>query len=197
MYFCRVSEHLVYSFEMESWEERWETGILLQENEQWVLLANIPSDYIIDGYKLIVKKHIAYKYREDNEKAHEKYFKLKNIPVPPIPDGFAFHNDIIETLLWIEKKYLFFEFKDYDEYENFTGRFRSIISEEEGSFTIDYLFNDGTIDTEYETEFFAEDVSIICFDTHYLHAITFLYQENLKGKPAEIIQTKRKKMNRK
>lgn len=196
MYFCRVNEHLVYSFEMESWEERWETGIILQENEQWILLANIPSDYIIDGYKLIVKKHVAYRYREDNEKAHEKYFKLKNIPIPPVPDNFVFHQDVIETLLWIEQKYSFFEFKDYDEYENFTGRIKSV-QKEEGAFCIDYLFNDGTIDTEYETEFYTEDISVICFDTHYLRAVTFLYQENMRGKPAEIFNPKKRKTTRK
>lgn len=191
-----MGEHWVYSFEIDNWEERWETGIILQENEQWVLLANIPADYIIDGYKLIVKNHITYKYREDNEKTHERYFKLKNISIPPVPKDFVFDKDIITMLSWIQDRYTFFEFKDYDEYESFTGRLKTINREKE-LFTIDFLFNDGTIDTEYDTEFFVDEISVICFDTHYLHALTFLYEEAKKGKPAEIIQNKRRKINRK
>jgi len=195
MYFCRVSDHLVYSFEIEDWVG-WETGIVLSENETCILLANIPSDYVIDGYKLIYKNHIAHKYREDNEKIHEKYFKLKNVPIPPIPQDFTFNPDVIKTLSWIEKKYGFFEFKDYDEHENFTGRLREV-NKEEGTFSIDFLFNDGTIDTEYETEFFTDEISIIYFDTAYLQAVTFLYNENLKGKPAEIFNPKKRKTGRK
>ncbi|MCS7076437.1 MAG: hypothetical protein NZ455_07000 [Bacteroidia bacterium] len=191
-----MNDLIIYSFEIQNWDERWETGILLQENENWVLLANIPTEYIIDGYKLIAKEHISYKYREDNEKSHEKFFKLKNIHIPRLPQGFVFQPTAIQMLSWIEQRYSFFEFKDYDEYEGFVGRLKTI-QHPEGIFTIDYLFNDGTLDTEYETEFFQDEVSVIYFDTYYLRAVTFLYQENSKGKPAEITSLKKKRINRK
>ncbi|MCS7027633.1 MAG: hypothetical protein NZ519_02610 [Bacteroidia bacterium] len=192
-----MSEGLVYSYEIYNWDERWETGILLQENEDWILLANIPTEYLIDGYKLIVKKHVSYRYREESEKAHERYFRLKGIPTPTTPEGFCIQKSVIEMLTWIEQKYSFFEFKDYDEYESFVGRLRNV-QIDEGIFTIDYLFNDGTLDTEYETEFFQDEISVIYFDTYYLRAVTFLYQENIKGRPAEITMPIRKKrINRK
>lgn len=39
----------------------WETdqvGLWLAENEEWLLLRQIPVDYVVDGYLLLAKAHI-------------------------------------------------------------------------------------------------------------------------------------------
>ena len=47
----------VETYKIKGWREK-ETGLLIAENEEWVLVKHIPVDYMVDGYKLYQKKFI-------------------------------------------------------------------------------------------------------------------------------------------
>ena len=44
----------VESFKIIDWEDS-EQGLLITENENWILVKHIPVDYVVDGYKLYKK----------------------------------------------------------------------------------------------------------------------------------------------
>lgn len=47
----------VETYKIAGWKEK-ETGLLISENEDWILVKHIPVDYVIDGFKLYRKKAV-------------------------------------------------------------------------------------------------------------------------------------------
>lgn len=109
-------EMKVETYEIDGWENS-ETGLLVKENEDWILVRHIPVDYMIDGYRLYKKEFIEKRIRTKKEKQIERVLGLKQVEVKG-PNNFGF-GDTIGLLEWVEKKYELFEFQDDDETELF------------------------------------------------------------------------------
>ena len=151
------------------WEET-ETGVLLEENEDWVLIKSIPVDFQVDGYKLINKACIENRFTNTN-KALKKVLELRKL-VFQKPKAFEFKTDSVAMLKWVESVYGCFEFQDATEDELFYG----VLNHSKGLFfTIDSILSDGTIDLEFDVEFSKDEVRVISFDSDYFNAISLLY----------------------
>ena len=113
----------VETFQMIDWEEP-EVGLLIDENEEWLLVKHIPVDYVIDGYKVFKKEFIESRDRGENEQKIEKVLHLKKVDINK-PDGFEF-SDAAGLLQWVESTYGLFEIQD-DESELTYGRICKIV----------------------------------------------------------------------
>jgi hypothetical protein len=158
----------VESFEMDGWEEP-ETGIIVNENDQWVLTTHI-FDYIIDGYKLYNKKHITDRFHTNEEERVEKVLQLKNFK-PQSPEEFSFSNTL-ETLQQLQNRYGIFEFQEDDQTELYYGR----INKADGkNLIIDFIRSDGSIDDDFDVEFDLDEIRSISFESSYFEAIRLLW----------------------
>ena len=165
----------VETYKIKGWKEK-ETGILVSENENWILVNHIPVDYTLDGFKLYRKKFIKKRISGDSEKQIERVLKLKNKQVQK-PKDFVF-NDLIETLKWSEKKYGLFEFQDKKESELFYGKINRI---EDDILRIDMIKSNGKIEKEYDFDFSLKKIRSITFETDYFESIRLLMNDEIKN----------------
>ena len=152
-----------------------EIGMLIDENDEWILVKHIPVDYVIDGYKIYRKKFIEDRINGENEQKIEKVLKLKKIDVDK-PKGFEFNNTI-GLLEWVEKKYGIFEFQDLDGSEVAYGKINEM---NDGLLTIDFVDADGNVEVAYDYQYLVDDIRIITFETDYHTSIVLLYTDNHK-----------------
>ncbi|MGB0890982.1 MAG: hypothetical protein ACPGUU_01425 [Flavobacteriaceae bacterium] len=162
----------IQDYKIKDWDDI-ETGILLDENNDWILIKSNPVDFQIDGYKLINKKHIQEILPNPQAEILNKVFTLKK-EVVQIPDSFEF-TSTIGFLKWIEKKYGCFEFQDEIENELFYGVLNQI---NDKSFYIDMVKSDGSLDEDFDVEFFIDDIRILTFESDYFNSISLLFKHN-------------------
>jgi hypothetical protein len=67
----KLSTQKCYSIKLQEHEEE-KSGILLEIGKEWLLFANNPVDYVLDGYLLIPRKHLDVCLRGEKEKFTEK-----------------------------------------------------------------------------------------------------------------------------
>ena len=161
----------VETFKVADWQDE-ETGLIIDENEEWILVKHIPVDFIIDGFKVYKKEFIEERTASDNEAFIERVLKLKGIKEDK-PVGFTF-GDTIETLKWAEKTYGLFEFQDMDQTELFYGRIKKV---ENDTLFIDSIKLDGELETDYEYEFAINEIRVITFETDYFNSIKLLWND--------------------
>lgn len=163
----------VESFEMDGWEEP-ETGIIVNENEEWVLTSHI-FDYIVDGYKLYNKKHITDRLHTNEEERIERVLQLKKFQ-PQLPNEFKF-SDTLAILKDLEKRYGIFEFQDDDQTELFYGKINKADSK---NLIIDFIRSDGSVDDDFDEEFDLNEIRSISFESSYFEAIRLLWLDENK-----------------
>ncbi|CAM1372176.1 hypothetical protein [Tenacibaculum xiamenense] len=162
---------LIEDYILIDWEE-FETGVLLDENEDWILIKSIPVDFQLDGYKLINKKYLENRFSNDNESL-KRVLELRE-SVFEKPEGFEFGTNTIEILKWVETKYGCFEFQDNEEDELFYG----VLSEAKGNtFYIDSIKSNGEIDLDFDVEFSKDSVRTISFESDCFKAICLLFND--------------------
>lgn len=89
-------------------------GLWLAENEDWLLLRQIPVDYVVDGYVLLAKEHIVSREPDKRyRKQTEQILKLKEIKAE-LPPSFQFL-ETVEMLRWVERQYGLVEFATKEE----------------------------------------------------------------------------------
>lgn len=127
--------------------------------------------------KIKIKYYASYKERLRTEKEEqiEKVLTLKNIEIDP-PKTFKF-TDTIGLLDWVESAYGIFEFQDDDETELFYGKKNRV---EDDILIIDMIKSDGSVETNYYSEFDISDIRIITFETDYHLSIQLLWKDKLK-----------------
>ena len=162
----------VEAFQMEGWKETL-TGLVLAENEDWVLIGHIPADYAIDGYRLISKKHIVTRINKGAEQRVELVMRLRKVE-PNIPEGFTW-GDTEHLLRWIEKKYDLFQFQDQEEDDVMVGRIDGI---DDGFLQLVFIDIDGNEDDDYDMEVPLSGILIIEFGTGYMDAVRLLWRHN-------------------
>lgn len=164
----------VESYKIKGWRDK-ETGLLIAENEDWILVKHIPVDYLVDGYKLFQKKFIKKRISGASEEQIAKVLELKKVK-EILPKGFQFES-AFDTLKWVEKTYGLFEFQDKEETDLFYGRLNQI---ENDYFIIDMVTADGIIEKEYEYDFSINKIRAITFESDYFNSIRLLMREELK-----------------
>ena len=164
----------VESYKIKGWKDK-ETGVLISENEDWILVNHIPADYALDGFKLYRKKFVKKRISGTSEKQIERVLNLKNQKTPELKD-FEF-NDVLATLKWSEKKYGLFEFKDKEETELFYGK---INRTEKDILIIDMIKSNGQIEFDFDFEFSLKKIRSITFETDYFESVRLLMFDEMK-----------------
>lgn len=164
----------VEKYKIKDWEDSVQ-GLLIAENDNWILVKHIPVDYMVDGYSLLKKEFTEKRLRRDKEKRIEKVLTLKNVKSEP-PAGFKFM-DTIGLLDWVESVYEIFEFQDRDETELFYGRKNRITDD---TLIIDMIRNDGSVETDYDFEFDINAIRVISFESDYHLSVRLLWKNKLK-----------------
>jgi len=154
--------------------ERPEQGLVISENNDWVLVKHIPVDYVIDGFRLYKKAFIEKRMRSDKEIQIEKVLNLKKVSTEA-PKEFIF-TDTIGFLRWVEEKYGIFEFQDYDDTELTYGKVNKV---DNNMLIIDMIKSDGTVEVEYDYEYDLNEIRAITFETDYHISIQLLWKSNL------------------
>jgi len=163
----------VEKFILTNWTEA-EEGLLIAENAEWVLVKHIPTDYIIDGYRLYKKDLIEKRLNTVEEKQIEKVLKLKGIDTD-LPNNFEFCSTI-KLLQWIEKHYGIFEFQDDDEDELVYGKVNKLIGDK---LVIKMINADGSVEKDYNYEYNINDIRIISFASDYNLSIELLWKDKI------------------
>lgn len=164
----------VENYKILDWEDS-EQGLLIAENNDWILVKHIPVDYVVDGYKLYKKEFVEERLRTEKEEKIEKVLKLKNIDLE-LPKNFEFL-DTIGLLNWVESNYGIFEFQDEVETELFYGKINRI---EEEILVIDMIKSDGSVEVNYDYEFDINEIRVMTFETDYHTSIQLLWKDKLK-----------------
>ncbi|MEM7183162.1 MAG: hypothetical protein AAF518_19785 [Spirochaetota bacterium] len=164
----------VETFHIKDWEESY-SGLVLAENDSWVLVQHIPMDYAIDGYRLYRKEFVVHRERGEWETRIEKVLSLKNTKAKP-PEGFAFSNTLA-VLQKIEENYGLFEFQDTSEGEVFYGKLKEV--KDKHLFTIDFINPDGSVDHEFTYDFDLRKLITITFLSDYFHSMVLLWKDGL------------------
>jgi len=158
----------IETYKIKGWKEKL-SGLLIDENDEWILVKHIPVDYVVDGFTLYRKKFL--KSRKPHKKAEitSRVLKLKEIKIEK-PIGFEF-KDVLGLLKWSEDKYGLFEFKDDPEDELFYGK----ISKMQGNnLIIDMILSNGDTEKEYDFEFELDRIRTITFESDYFTSIILL-----------------------
>lgn len=161
----------VESFEIEGWEEL-QTGVVLSENDDWLLVCHIPTDYVLDGYKVYNKQFIINRVNSTSERIIERVLTLRKINVE-LPDDFQFL-DTVGLLKWSQNKFGLFEFQDEDGEALSYGRINRIIGNE---LVIDFIDSKGLVEENYDYNFEIDQISVITFGTDYFYSIQALWMD--------------------
>jgi hypothetical protein len=165
----------VYKYYLQDWEDPI-IGQVVLENDDWILVQYIPTDYFIDGYKIIKRSVIVKTERTPTEEQVERVISLRGITAKK-PEQFRF-GTILELINWIERKYKVFEFQDADEDTRFIGKINQVLEDE--YLLIDFIDANGRMDEAYDYEFELAEIRTLTFDTDYFNAIKLLWQDNRK-----------------
>ena len=164
----------VETYKIKGWKEK-ETGLLVSENEEWILVKHIPVDYVIDGFKLYRKKFIKSRKSKSKEQQIRQVLELKKVKSIE-PESFKFSN-AIEILNWSEEKYGLFEFQDNDETDLIYGKINRATKK---NLIIDMIKADGRIEEEFDFVFSLNKIRTITFESDYFESIRLLMNNKLK-----------------
>lgn len=166
----------VETYKIKGWKEA-EKGLLISENEDWILVKPIPVDFLVDGFKLYAKKYVKKRKSKTKESQIERVLTLKKISLSE-PDGFKF-GSTIDLLKWVENKFGLFEFQDDSEQELFYGKINTI---NDNSLMIDMIQSDGSVEEKYDHTFKIDEIRSITFMTDYFESICLLMKDELDKK---------------
>ena len=161
----------VETFKIKGWKEK-ETGLLVAENEKWILVKHIPVDYLVDGYKLYKKKFIKSRESKEREAQVAHVLGLKGVKAKK-PKGFEFAG-VVDTLKWSEKKYGLFEFQDSEEGALQLGKINTVSKK---SLFIDFITAEGKLKKAFKFSFKTNEIRSITFESDYFNSIKLLMDD--------------------
>ncbi|RSK51332.1 hypothetical protein [Hymenobacter rigui] len=149
-------------------------GLWLAENEEWLLLHYIPVDYVVDGYVLISKAHIATRIPNKSQQQAELVLRLKGVK-QDLPSDFRFA-DTLSLLRWTEQQYGLVHFVE-EEDSTYLGWLNEA---DVVHFWIDTLEPNGTKDIREENEkpFAFHEIRLIVFGDDYSQSMKLLWQHH-------------------
>ena len=153
-------------------------GLWLAENEDWILLREIPVDYVVDGYVMLAKAHIVSRKPKRGYKQVEQILKLKGVK-SELPPNFQFLGTT-EMLRWIESQYGLIEFADEEE-----SVFLGLVAKADTvHLWIDFLTPKGIMDKSNgeDKPHLLSEIQFIRFDTDYSNSLKLLWQHKQRRK---------------
>jgi hypothetical protein len=165
---------IIEKFKIKGWKKK-EIGIVISENDEWILTKHIAGDYLVDGFRIYNKKFIKKRNLIPGDDKLIIVLNLKKIKAVK-PLNFQF-GTTFEILNWVEKTYGLFEFQDHIEDELFYGKLNKITNKE---FIIDMIKSDGKIEFEYDFIFQSEEIRTITFESDYFNSIILLMNYEIR-----------------
>jgi hypothetical protein len=163
----------VMSFHLRGWEEP-EMGLVLDENDDWVLVKHLPAEYVVDGYRLYRNKFISNRSSGTEEERVARVLQLKKVDGKR-PAGFRF-GTTLEMLKWMQDHFGSFEFQEGDDPDLFYGRVHSAA---DGLMVMEMIDADGHGEVDEDHDHVLEQISVISFGSDYLYSLDLLYKDNL------------------
>ncbi len=163
--------YTVETYTIADWEEP-ENGLLIAENEEWILVKHIPVDFLVDGYRLYKKEFIEDREQSEETDSIAKVLALKDVAVKA-PEGFEFR-DTLGFLQWSQQQFGYFEFQDEDDTELFYGKIQMAVNDR---LEIDMILSDGSLDTDNGYEFMLSEIRLISFQTDYFISMGLLHND--------------------
>jgi hypothetical protein len=139
-------------------------GFVLKYNEHWILVRNIPVDYVVDGYFLVRNYRIKEVVRGDDEKWREKVVHLKLKKSKTLPKVKL--SDLESILTSLTKTYKVFAIHKKEDDVCWLGRLSRI---DDKSVIIDDL----TPKAKWRGKFMFthEEIRAVEFDTDYINSL--------------------------
>ncbi len=158
---------LVETYKIKSWDEEL-MGVVIKENDDWILIQEIEGDYQVDGYTLLKKEFVKKRRSKKWEKQVALVLELNKHK--PALTGFRFGK--VESMLkWIEKRHDIFAFQDKVEESIEIGKVEDI---KENVLGLHFLKANGKYESEYIYDYKLNQIRKISFDTHYLRSLKLL-----------------------
>jgi hypothetical protein len=171
-------EIIVEQFFFEDWDTTvW--GVVLAESPNWVLVNYIPTDYIVDGFKVLNKSSLVKRERDSEANQIERVLRLKKYQ-PQVPQQFSF-GTAQEILKWVEENYEIVGFQDDVEGETFYGKIREV-NQAEDTFFITSIDSQGLADPNFEYEFSFDAIRTISFGDDYFNSLKLLWKDNINDR---------------
>lgn len=160
----------VYNYDLKDWSD-YITGIVLMENEDWVLLHELPGDYQPDGYCLINKSQIVDRFKDEDAELKERVLQLKGYEME-LPQALILE-DLDDMLRSIEDHYHVFGVQDEEDMIRI-GTIQSIVANE---LRLNFINTFGEMSEETPEPIFKTDIQTVTFGTDYLHSIYLLWKD--------------------
>lgn len=163
--------------QLAGWESD-KVGLWLAENEDWVLLREIPVDYVVDGYVLLAKEHIISREPKRGRKQVEQVLQWKGIKAE-LPPNFAFQ-ETVEMLRWVEQQYSMVESTDQED----CAFFGWVNEADAVHLWLDSLTPKGTIDLRdtKDKAYVLSEIRAISFDADHSNSLKLLWQHKQRLK---------------
>ncbi len=169
----KASKLKIETFAIKDWNDP-VSGVILEENKDWILLNEIPTDYEVDGFAILNKKFITERISKKFEKKNALVLSLKKYSKPKVKIKLSSLKSILKA---IEKKYEIFQFQDQLENSVEIGVLDEI---ENDALHLIYLKANGKFDKKYTYEYDVNDIRKINFDTNYLNSLKLLVKHSYK-----------------
>ena len=163
----------VETYKIKTWNDTI-TGLLIKENDDWILIKEVEGDYHVDGFTLLRKEYVKKRKTKKWEKQVAIVLGLQK--VSKTLRGFKF-GDLPTMMAWIEKKYGLFAFQDNVEESIEIGRVEDI---KDGTLGLNFLKADGTFVADYVYDYKLNKIRKVSFATHYLNSLLLL-NKHLQG----------------
>lgn len=157
-----MKTNFLYTISLKSWKEK-KQGFFQMENEEWLLLKSLFTDYMMDGVSIIHKKYISSIQRGEKEEFEEKVL-LINKKVPT--DLFTIDIDNLYNILLQEDKII--QVIRQDEFRSYIGK---IIKINNKSILMKLLSPSG-IWLRDPINIKKENIRTIDFDTDYINSLS-------------------------
>ena len=160
----------IYNYDLKDWDD-YITGVLLMENEDWILLHELPGDYQTDGYCLMNKSQIVDYFKDEDSELKERVLQLKSYK-PELPEGVLL-GELDDMLRAIEAHYYLFGVQDEEDTIRI-GTIQSIVANE---LRLNFINTFGEMSDETPEPIFKTDIQTVTFGTDYLHSIHLLWKD--------------------
>jgi hypothetical protein len=157
-----------YRFKFKDWKERI-SGMVVAQDENWILIHFNPADFMLDGFKLLRRSHIASAKRSKAELRRELVTQLKNLELPNHWSSLK-TDSTLSLLKSVEASCGIVQFEDNDE-ELLIGKIKTVDGD---NFTIDFLDSKGRWIEDYDLVFSLDAIDVITFETDYLQSLKLL-----------------------
>jgi hypothetical protein len=140
------------------------SGLIVDYSNDWILMRQIPVDYVVDGYVIVRNKNWKQIVQGDNEKWVEKIVKMKlkrsgKAPLIPL-------QSLASILKYLTNKYGLFELHTKSKNALWLGRLKSINNQ---SLVIEWM--NAKAKWDGEMKFREREIRAVKFDTDYVNSL--------------------------